>query len=75
MNKLRATYQREEKEYTLSIDYTYEWEPREWDYPGSADLEVTEAYINSEPIPMEFYYDYIHDKVEDDLKKHAKDLT
>jgi len=72
MNKLRGTYQREEKEYTLSIDYTYEWEPSEWDYSGTADLEVTEAYINSEPIPMDFYSDYIHDKVEDDLKEHAK---
>mgnify|MGYP003652080091 CR=1 FL=1 len=43
--KLRATYQREEEHYTLSVDYTYEWEPSEWDYPGSADLEVTEVYV------------------------------
>jgi hypothetical protein len=57
------------------VDYTYEWEPREWDYPGSADLEVTEVYINSEPIPMEFYNDYLHDQMEDDLNEHARDLT
>ena len=73
MKKLRATYQRVEKEYTLSVDYTYEWEDAEWDYPGSADLEVTEAYVNSETIPMAFYHEYIHDKVEDDLNEHAKD--
>jgi hypothetical protein len=72
---LRATYEREEKHYTLSVDYTYEWEPREWDYPGSADLEVTEVYINSEPIPIEFYNDYLHDQMEDDLNEHARDLT
>lgn len=73
--KLRATYEKVEKEYTFSIDYTYEWEPREWDYPGSADLEVTEAYINSETIPLEFYYDFLHDQLEDAICEHAKDNT
>jgi len=73
--KLRATYEKVEKDYTLSVDYTYFWEDAEGDYLGMHELQVTEAYVDSKTIPLEFYYDLLHDKVEDDLNEHAKNLT
>ena len=73
MKKLRATYQRVEKDYTFFIDYSYEWEDAEWDYPGMHELQVTEAYIDSEIIPLEFYYDFLHDQLEEAICEHAKD--
>jgi len=71
MNKLRGTFERVEKEYTLSVDYTYYWDRGDYDSLPDAELDVTEVYINSEPIPMEFYYDYIHDQMEEDICEHA----
>jgi len=71
MNKLRGTFERVEKEYTLSVDYTYYWDRGDYDSLPDAELDVTEVYINSEPIPMEFYYDYIHDQMEEDIFEHA----
>lgn len=73
MNKLRGTYQRAEKEYTLSVDYTYYWDRGDYDNPPDAELEVTEAYIDSETIPLEFYYDFLHDQLEEDICEHAQD--
>ena len=73
MNKLRGTYQRVEKEYTLSVDYTYYWEDVEWDYSGSKEIEVTEAYIDSHTIPLEFYLKFIHHQIEEDIGNHAHD--
>jgi hypothetical protein len=73
MNKLRGTYQRVEKEYTLSVDYTYYWDDGDYYTPPDAELEVTEAYIDSETIPLEFYYDFLHDQLEEDICEHAND--
>ena len=73
MNKLRGTYQRVEKEYTVSVDYTYHWDNGHYDSPPDAELEVTEAYLNSESISLDFYYDYIHDQIEEDICEHAHD--
>ena len=73
MNKLRGTYQRVEKEYTLSVDYTYYWDRGDYDNPPDAELEVTEAYIDLETIPLEFYYDFLHDQLEEDICEHAND--
>ena len=74
MNKLRGTYQRVEKEYTLSVDYTYTWD--DGDYytpPDGGELDVTEVYMNSETLPLQFYYDFLEHQIEEDICEHAKD--
>lgn len=73
MNKLRGTFERVEKEYTLSIDYTYYWDRGDYDSLPDAELEVTEVYIGAESIPLQFYYDYIHDQIEEDICEQAQD--
>ena len=76
MNKLRGTYQRVEKEYTLSVDYTYTWD--DGDYGTTLaifyrELDVTEIYIGSETLPLQFYYDFLEHQMEEDICEHAKD--
>ena len=73
MNKIRGTYQRVEKDYTLSVDYTYYWWQGDYTHPPESELEVTEAYIDSELLPLEFYYDFIHDQIEEGLQQDAHD--
>ena len=73
MNKIRGTYQRVEKEYTLSVDYTYYWWQGDYAHPPESELEVTEAYLDAELLPLEFYYDFIHDQIEEDICEHAND--
>ena len=73
MNKLRGTYQRVEKEYTLSVDYTYYWDRGDYDSDPDAELNVTEVYMNSETLPLQFYYDFLEHQMEEDICEHAKD--
>ena len=73
MNKLRGTYQRVKKEYTLSVDYTYTWDDGDYYHPSEAELDVTEIYIGSETLPLQFYYDFLEHQMEEDICKHAKD--
>ena len=75
MNKLRGTFERVEKEYTLSIDYTYYWDNGDYYTPPDAELEVTEVYINSETLPLQFYYDFLEHQMEEDICEHAHDNT
>ena len=72
MNKLRGTFERVEKEYTLSIDYTYYWDRGDYDSLPDAELEVTEVCLGAESIPLQFYYDYIHDQIEEDICEQAQ---
>ena len=73
MNKIRGTYQRVEKEYTLSVDYTYYWDRGDYDHPPGGELDVTEIYIDSETISLDFYYDFLQEKLEDEICEHAND--
>ena len=73
MNKIRGTYQRVEKDYTLSVDYTYYWWDGDYMSPPESELEVTEAYLDSELLSLVFYYDFIHDQIEEDLYQDAHD--
>ena len=72
MKKTRGTYQREEKDYTLSVDYTYYWDNGDYYTPPESDLEVTDAYIDSDLLPLEFYFDFIHEKIEEDIHEYAQ---
>tara|TARA_B100000900_G_scaffold390136_1_gene383591 strand:+ start:186 stop:413 length:228 start_codon:yes stop_codon:yes gene_type:complete len=73
MNKLRGTYQRVEKEYTLSVDYTYYWDTGDYDHPPDGELDVTEIYIDSETLPLQFYYDFLEHQLVEDICEHAHD--
>ena len=73
MNKLRGTYQRVEKEYTLSVGYTYTWDDGDYYTPPDGELDVTEIYIDSETLPLQFYYDFLEHQIEEDICEHAKD--
>jgi len=78
MNKTRGTYERVEQEYTLSIDYTYYWERGDYDSLPDAELDVTEVYIKSKSmpftlIPLEFYYDFLHEQMEELVCEYAQD--
>ena len=72
MNKIRGTYQRVEKDYTLSVDYTYYWWDGDYMSPPESELEVTDAYIDSDLLPLEFYLDFIHEKIEEDIHEYAQ---
>tara|TARA_R110000803_G_C11695897_1_gene284731 strand:- start:150 stop:377 length:228 start_codon:yes stop_codon:yes gene_type:complete len=71
MNKLRSTYQKKEKAYSLSVDYTYIWEDGDHNCKGAHDIDVTEVYIDGYSISLAFYNDYVHDIIEDDIVEHA----
>ncbi len=73
MNKLRGTYQRVEKEYTLSVDYTYYWDRGDYNSPPDGEVDVTEIYIDSETLPLQFYYDFLEHQLVEDISDHARD--
>jgi hypothetical protein len=73
LNKIRGTYQRVEKEYTLSVDYTYKWDDGDYYTPPDDDLDITEAYIDSESISLDFYWDFLHDQLSEEIREHAID--
>lgn len=71
MNRLRATYETTERDYTISVDYTFYWEDGDYITPGAHDVEVTEVYVNGYSIPLGFFKDYIYESLEDDIIGHA----
>tara|TARA_R110000796_G_scaffold39951_5_gene99224 strand:+ start:3545 stop:3772 length:228 start_codon:yes stop_codon:yes gene_type:complete len=71
MNRLRATYETTERDYTISVDYTFHWEDGDYITPGAHDIEVTEVYVNGCSIPLRFFNDYIYESLEDDIIGHA----
>ena len=72
MNKLRATYTGGQTDYEIAVDYTYYWDVGDWETPASADLDVTAFYINGVEMSIDFYYEFVHQKLEDDLLEHAR---
>jgi len=71
MGKLRATYTGGQSDYEIAVDYTYYWEDGDWETPASADLDVTAFYINGEEISINFYYEFVHEHLEDSIFEHA----
>jgi hypothetical protein len=72
MNKLRATYTGGQTDYEIAVDYTYYWDSGDWETPAHAELEVTAFYINDTEISINFYYEFVHDKLEDSIIEHAQ---
>jgi hypothetical protein len=58
--------------YCMTISYTYYWEEQTSDYPGSAELEVEEVWLNDQDI-TDFYHDYLAVTLEDDLITDANE--
>lgn len=59
-------------QYCMRISYTYYWEEQTSDYPGSAELEVEEVFLDDKDI-TDFYHDYLSISLEDDLIADAND--
>jgi len=57
--------------YNIAVDYTYYYEKGDIELPDSGELEVTEFYINSESVSLDFYYEFIHPKIEEDVLENA----
>jgi hypothetical protein len=71
MNKIRATYQKKREDYIISVDYTYYWEYGDYVTPGGHDIDITEVYIDDYSIPLEFFYDYIYEDLEEEIFDNA----
>jgi hypothetical protein len=71
MNKLRATYQNKTFNYTISVDYTYQWEYGDYITPGAHDIDITEVYIDGYSIPLDFFFDYVYEDLNDEIFEHA----
>jgi len=69
--KSRGTYTIKEKDYTMDIDYTLLYEEDSEYTPGSLEVWVTEFYLDGSALPLNFYYEYIYERVVEGLNEFA----
>jgi len=72
--KSKGTYSIIQDNYTLSIDYIYYLEWGDYETQGSEDLEITAVYLDEADI-TDFYWDYLLDRLDEEVIEYARDNT
>lgn len=63
----KNTYTFEGNGYTITVHYEAHHYRGGYDTPSSLEIEPYYVEIDGEEVSMEFYNDFIHDKIEDNL--------
>lgn len=74
IKQISGTYESVQKDYTLEIVFNYYWNKGDYDSAPDAELEVKEVFINSETVSLEFYYDFLHHQLEEQIAEYAQDI-
>ena len=61
------TYTFKGNDYTILVEYKVYYDRGDYDTPSYLEIEPYYAEVNGEEVSMEFYNDWIHDKIEDNL--------
>jgi hypothetical protein len=68
----KGTYTIKEDHYEMSIDYSYYYNTGTYEQPPEEDMEIESVDLNGMDI-TDFFWDFVEDKVYDQVIEYARD--
>lgn len=70
--KSKGTYTEEGTHYIMSVDYSYYYTSGSYELPPAEDLEIESVDLNGIDI-TDFFWDFVEDKVYQQVIEYARD--
>ncbi len=68
----KGTYTISEDHYEMSIDYSYYYTSGSYELPPAEDMEIESVELNGKDI-TDFFWDFVEDKVYQQVIEYARD--